>query len=152
LKNMKIVGAPKFDAADESLARQLQTSLRAEFGLKDPKALEDKVEDLPAAPYQDAGSTDEGDISWHVPTSGLSTACFSAGSPSRSWQNVAAAGSPIAHKGMMVAAKVLALSAVDLLQDAKALEEAKTDFRDRMKDRPYTTVTPKGQKAPKSIR
>ena len=71
-----------------------------------------------------------GDISWHVPTSGLDTACFAAGSPGHSWQNVAAIGSPIGHKGMLVAAKVLALSAVDLLQDPQALKErARPTFR-----------------------
>jgi aminobenzoyl-glutamate utilization protein B len=87
-----------------------------------------------------------------VPTSGIGTACFPAGSPGHSWQNTAAIGSPMGHKGMLVAAKVLALSAVDLLQDAKALEDAKADFRTRMKGRKYTTRIPAGQKAPKSIR
>ena len=40
---------------------------------------------------------------------------------------------------MMVAAQVLALSAVDLLQDPEALKDAKVDFQERMKDRKYTT-------------
>ena len=93
-----------------------------------------------------------GDISWHVPTSGLTSACFAAGSPGHSWQNVAAVGSPIGHKGMLVAAKVLALSAVDLLQDPAVLKEARADLQERMRDRTYTTVIPRGQKAPKSIR
>jgi aminobenzoyl-glutamate utilization protein B len=152
LRNFKKVGPPRFDQADLDLARQLQTALRADFGLKDPRALNDAIEELPVAPYQDAGSTDVGDISWHVPTSGLSTACFAAGSPGHSWQNVAAIGSPIGHKGMMVAAKVLALSAAELLQDPQALQEAKADFQERMKDRKYTTRIPKDQKAPKVIR
>jgi aminobenzoyl-glutamate utilization protein B len=152
LKNFKKVGPPQFDQADRDLARQLQTALNAEFGLKSPKPLEETIDDLPAAPYQDAGSTDVGDISWHVPTSGLSTVCFAAGSPGHSWQNVAAIGSPIGHKGMLVAAKVLALSAVDLLQDPHTLQEAKADFQERMKDRKYTTKIPKDQKAPKAIR
>ncbi len=52
----------------------------------------------------------------------------------------------------MVAAKVLALSAVDLLQHPEALQEAKADFQQRMKDRKYTTKIPKDQKAPKAIR
>jgi hypothetical protein len=52
----------------------------------------------------------------------------------------------------MVAARVLALTTVDLLRDPKALEEAKADFRERMKDRKYTTRIPKGQKAPRAIR
>jgi aminobenzoyl-glutamate utilization protein B len=151
-KNMKKVGAPKFGPGDIDLARQLQTAIRADFGLKDPQALNDKIEDFPTAPYQDGGSTDVGDISWHVPTSGVSTACFAAGSPGHSWQNAAAAGSPIAHKGMLVAAKMLALSTIDLLQDPRTLQEAKADFQQRMKDHPYRTVIPKGQKAPKTIR
>jgi aminobenzoyl-glutamate utilization protein B len=152
LRNFKKVGAPRFDEADLDLARQLQTAIRADFGLKAAKPLNDTVEDLAAAPYQEAGSTDVGDISWHVPTSGLTTACFAAGSPGHSWQNVAAIGSPIGHKGMMVAAKVLALSTVDLLQDPVVLKGAKADLQTRLKDRKYTTIIPKGQKAPKSIR
>lgn len=151
-RNFQKVGPPRFDPSDIDLARQLQTALRADFGLKDPRALEDRIEDLAAAPSHDTGSTDVGDISWHVPTGGLSTACFAAGSPGHSWQNVAAIGSPIGHKGMMVAAKVLALSTVDLLQDPQALREAKADFLERMKDRKYTTKIPKDQKAPRAIR
>ena len=92
------------------------------------------------------------DLAMYVPTSGLSTVCFAAGSPGHSWQNVAAIGSPIGHKGLMVAAKVLALSAVDLLQDPQTLLEAKADFQKRMKDRKYTTKIPPEQKAPKAIR
>jgi aminobenzoyl-glutamate utilization protein B len=65
---------------------------------------------------------------------------------------VAAVGSPIGHKGMMTAAKVLALSAVEMLQNPAAVRDAKADFDRRMKGRMYTTIIPKGQKAPKSIR
>lgn len=152
LKNFKKVGPPKFDKADESLAKDLQVSLRNDFGLKDPKLLADSIDELPEKPYADGGSTEVGDVSWHVPTSGLTTACFAANSPGHSWQNVAAVGSPIGHKGMMTATKVLALSTLELLQDPQAIKEAKADFDKRMKDRKYTTKVPTGQKAPKSIR
>ena len=145
-RNFKKIGPPKFDDADLDLARQLQAPLRTEFGLKETKPLHDTVEEITDKPNQDAGSTDVGDISWHVPTSGLETACFAAGSPGHSWQNVAAIGSPIGHKGMMVAAKVLALSAVDLLQDPKALEDAKADFQKRMKDRTLHDAGAQGAK------
>jgi aminobenzoyl-glutamate utilization protein B len=152
LKNFKKIGPPQFDQADRDLASRLQSAIRNDFGLKETKPLHDTIEELPKEPYQDAGSTDVGDISWHVPTGGLSTACFAAGSPGHSWQNVAAIGSPIGHKGMMVAAKVLALTTVDLLQDPKAIQDAKADFQERMKDRKYTTKIPKDQKAPRAIR
>jgi aminobenzoyl-glutamate utilization protein B len=152
LKHLKKIGAPKFDQKDADLARQLQTSIRADFGLKEQKPLSDTVDEFPEKPYVDSGSTDVGDISWHVPTGGLSTACFAAGSPGHSWQNVAAVGSPIGHKGMMVAAKVLALTTVELLQAPAELKAARADFQDRIQGRKYTTLIPKGQKAPKSIR
>jgi aminobenzoyl-glutamate utilization protein B len=152
-RNFKRVGPPKFDEADRKLARQLQEALRADFGLREPKPLREEIEPLPEKPYAAVGgSTDVGDISWHVPTSGLNTVCFAAGSPGHSWQNVAAAGSPIAHKGLLVAAKVLAGTALDLLQDEKVLEEAKADLQRRLKGRKYTTRIPPGQKAPRTIR
>src|SRR4029077_12926151 len=105
----KKVGAPRFDQADLDLARQLQATVRADFGLQETKILHDTVEELPAKPYQDAGSTDVGDVSWHVPTGGLSTACFAAGSPGHSWQNGGALVTPIRHKGQMTAASGLSL-------------------------------------------
>lgn len=152
-RNLAKVGPPKFDETDLSLARQLQAPLRTAFGLKEPKPLRDTIEEISDTPKSpDSGSTDVGDISWYIPTSGLETVCFAAGSPGHSWQNVAAIGSPIGHKGMMVAAKVLAFSTADLLQDPKAVLDAKMDFQKRMKDRRYTTRIPKGQTAPKSIR
>jgi aminobenzoyl-glutamate utilization protein B len=152
-RNFQLAGPPQFDDADRTLARRLQEPLRADFGLKEEKPLADKVEELPAKPTSpEGGSTDVGDVSWHVPTSGLRTACFAAGAPGHSWQNVAAVGSPIGHKGLLAAARVLALTTADLLQDEKLLAEAKKDFQERMKDRKYTTRIPEGQKAPKTIR
>lgn len=152
-RNLKEVGAPHFTDADRSLARQLQGPLREEFGLKEDKALHDTIDDLPAKPEPpEGGSTDVGDVSWLVPTSGLYTACFALGAPGHSWQNVAAVGSPIGHKGMMTAAKALALSLADLLQDETVRKAAQADFKKRLDGRKYTTRIPAGQKAPKSIR
>jgi aminobenzoyl-glutamate utilization protein B len=151
-RNFQRIGPPHFSPEDLTFARQLQEPLRNEFGLKEKDPLHDSLEPLPEKIEVNAGSTDVGDVSWHVPTSGLGTACFAAGAPGHSWQNVAAIGSPIGHKGMLVAAKVLAFSAAELLQDEGALKEAKADFQQRMKDRKYTTRIPEGQKAPKAIR
>jgi len=153
-RNMERVGPPQFTDADRKLARQLQEPLRADFGLTETKPLMDVIDPLPDQPRttSDGGSTDVGDISWMVPTSGFSTVCFAAGSPGHSWQNVAAIGSPIGHKGMIAAAKIMALSVVDLFQDPQLVEAAKKDFQMRMKDLKYTTRIPKGQPPPKAIR
>jgi aminobenzoyl-glutamate utilization protein B len=152
-RNFDRIGPPVFYDTDRKLAKLLQEPLRADFAVREEKPLAEVVEPLLAQPKPaTGGSTDVGDVSWYVPTSGVSAACFPLGSPGHSWQNVAAVGSPMGHKGMMVAAKVLACTTVDLLQDAKTLKEAKTDLQTRLKGRSYTTRIPKGQKAPKSIR
>jgi aminobenzoyl-glutamate utilization protein B len=152
-RNFQVIGPPKFDDQDRLFARRLQDPLRNAFDLKEDKPLNDTIEKLPEKPYgATGGSTDVGDISWHVPTTGINTVCFAAGSPGHSWQNVAAIGSPIGHKGLLVAAKVLALSAVDMLQNPKVLKEARQDFQKRLHGRKYTTRIPKGQKPPRTIR
>lgn len=99
-RNFQRIGPPQFDQADRDLAKRLQEPLRGEFGLKEKKPLLDTIEELKDQPNPPmGGSTDVGDVSWHIPTSGLGTVCFPAGSPGHSWQNVAAIGSPIGHRG-----------------------------------------------------
>lgn len=151
--NLERVGAPKFNAAEHELARRLQDDLRREPGFSETVALREDVDRLPEAPKPaEGGSTDVGDVSWHVPTSGFTAVCFAAGSPGHSWQNVAAVGSSIGNRGLVAAAKVLALTGADLLRSPALLAEARGDFETRMKGRRYTTRIPKGQKAPASIR
>ena len=65
---------------------------------------------------------------------------------------MAAIGSTIGEKGFTYAAKVLACTTLDLLEDPKLLAAAKADFDKRMENRKYITLIPAGQKAPKSIR
>jgi aminobenzoyl-glutamate utilization protein B len=151
-RHFKRIGPPRFSPEDLKLAAQLQETVTRQFGTKEKKVLSDTVLEIQEQPQWIRGSTDVGDISWHVPTGGLRVACRPIGSPGHSWQFVVSSGSPIAHKGMLVAAKVLALSIVDLMQNPQAVQQAKADFQERLKDRPYETRIPKGQKAPKAIR
>ncbi|MEH3047261.1 amidohydrolase [Sphingomonas adhaesiva] len=74
------------------------------------------------------GSTDVSDVSWVVPTVGLSTATFVPGSAGHSWQNVAAAGTSIGVKGAVLAAKTLALTAADLFRSPDTIAAAKQEF------------------------
>ena len=61
------------------------------------------------------GSTDVGDVSFTVPTAGMGAATWVPGTPAHSWQAVAAGGTSIGNKGMLVAAKTLALTAFNPL-------------------------------------
>ena len=74
------------------------------------------------------GSTDVGDVSWLTPTAQFNTATWPSGSPGHSWQNVAVGKSGIAHKGMLLAAKVLAAACADLMEKPELLNEAKAEF------------------------
>ena len=151
LANLQRIGPPKFTPEEHTFARRLQESVTQEFGTNFKLALNEEIHRAPK-PGGGRGSTDVGDISWHVPTGGLRTACFASESPGHSWQNVAAIGSTIGEKGVSYAAKVLACTALDLLENPPALAAAKHDFTERMKNRKYNTLIPPGQKAPKSIR
>lgn len=77
------------------------------------------------------GSTDVGDVSFAVPTVGMGAATWVPGTPAHSWQAVAAGGTSIGHKGMIIAAKTLALTAVDLFKYPDLVKAAKNEFIER---------------------
>ena len=74
------------------------------------------------------GSTDVGDVSWAVPTAGMSAATWVPGTGAHSWQAVAAGGMSIGKKGMMVAAKTITLTAIDLYRNPAVTEKAKIEL------------------------
>ena len=78
-----------------------------------------------------SASTDMGDISWNVPTAQVTTATYVPGVPGHSWQATACTGMSIGYKGMMVAAKTLALTASDLLRDPETIARAKQEFLEK---------------------
>jgi aminobenzoyl-glutamate utilization protein B len=106
------------------------------FADKIAKSLGYKKADLNAAyniqPYKTKakafGSTDVGDVSFTVPTAGMGSATWIPGTPAHSWQAVASGGTDIGNKGMMVAAKTISLTAIDLFLDNSLLEKAKKEF------------------------
>ncbi len=146
------IAAPKFTQDEHAFARRLQEPIVEQTGKSFAVAIDEKVYPLQAIGEKSKGSTDVGDISWHVPTMGLRTACFPNGSPGHCWQNVASIGSSIGEKGTVYAAQLLAAAGIELLQRPDIIAAAKTDFQSRMKDRTYTTLIPKGQKPPAKIR
>lgn len=77
------------------------------------------------------GSTDVGDVSWTVPTVGLSTATWVPGSAAHSWQSTAASGMTIGQKGMIVAAKTLACTAIDLYKNQSLIEKARAEWLEK---------------------
>ena len=89
------------------------------------------------------GSTDVGDVSHIVPTGQVITSCWTFKTPPHTWQTVAIGKHPIAHKGMMLAAKALASAAMALYEDPTVIESAKTEFLKRMGGAKYVSPIPK---------
>ncbi len=88
------------------------------------------------------GSTDVGDLSWKTPVSMLTTACWTTASVGHSWGIVATSGMSIGHKGMLHAAKVMALSAMDLYTNPEHIQRARDEFNKEVAAHPYVNPIP----------
>ena len=127
-ENLKTVGGVNYDKTEEDFALKIFPSLnRKDVNISDAALVK---------PYADQsdeafGSTDVGDISWLVPTAGISSATWVPGTAAHSWQAVAAGGMSIGHKGMIVAAKTMALTIMDCLVSPEMLKNAKLELLKR---------------------
>jgi aminobenzoyl-glutamate utilization protein B len=147
-KNLNLVGGVKY--TDEE--RQFAEALRKTFVAEPTQPLGSEARIGRAEEGISYGSTDVADVSWVVPTAGFNTATFVPGTPGHSWQSTACAGTSIGHKGMLVAAKTLTLSALDLFTQPDVLAAAKTNFQDRKAGRQYQSRLPPDQKPPLNYR
>ena len=75
------------------------------------------------------GSSDVGDVSWLTPTAQFTAATYPSGCPGHSWQIVSAGRTSLSHKGVLFAAKVLAGSVADLMENAEILNQVRAEFR-----------------------
>ena len=95
------------------------------------------------------GSSDMGDMSWYAPCSMLQTATWASRAAAHSWGVVATGRTSIGHKGMMYAAKVMALSAAELVTSPEILERAQEEFRAVIERNPYKCPIPDDVPAPR---
>jgi aminobenzoyl-glutamate utilization protein B len=124
--NLRRVGGIRYSAEERAFADKLSLSEGVE------KRATAEAETIKPFQTSDAGgSTDVGDVSWVVPNSGFSTATWVPGTPAHSWQAVAAGGMSIGHKGMLNAAKTLALTAYDLLTSPTLITKARQEFEQK---------------------
>src|SRR5262249_10252162 len=111
--NLEKVGGVTYTPAEVAFAERLQKTL---IGPVPP--VSDAATVVPFRGFLvQSSSTDMGDVSWRVPTVQLSAATWVPGTPAHSWQAVAAGGTDIGAKGMMVAAKTMTLTTMDLFTD-----------------------------------
>ena len=126
-ENIQKVGMPKWDDADQTLARAVQKGLGgAERGLST------RLSGTLAGPVRDnrgGGSDDIGDITWNVPTITLRYPANIPGLPGHNWSSAIAMATPIAHKGTTAGAKVQAMTMIDLFTKPELVKLAWDYFR-----------------------
>ena len=152
------LGTPEFDEKDKAFAQ----SIRDTFSAEDIAAswaqerLESK-DDLPLADFilpphnevrQMGGSTDVADVSWVVPTVQAYGPTLAIGTQLHTWQVVAQGKSPLAHKGMIATAKVMAATGLAALESPQLREAAWADLKRRLKGQTYRSPIPEGAEPP----
>jgi aminobenzoyl-glutamate utilization protein B len=125
--NLQAIGGVNYTPEETVYATQIFSTLNVKNASIASAAIVQPYEERTGT----GGSTDVGDISWVAPTTGLGTATWVPGTSAHSWQAVAAGGTGIGAKGMMVAAKALALTAIDLFNNPNTCEAAKAELEQR---------------------
>lgn len=146
------LGPVEFDDADVSFARAIRATLSDDdiaatyrrIGMEPDfeKPLCDFVAPLDRRSLGGDGSTDVGDVSWAVPTVQARVATCAIGTPFHTWQLTAQGKSPMAHKGMIHAAKVMAATARILIEEPATLAAAREAHRRHLERTPYVCPIP----------
>jgi aminobenzoyl-glutamate utilization protein B len=141
-EKLRMVGGVEYTPEEIEWAKTIQESLG------------DAAEPLKSAaeiqPYELSlgyGSTDVGDVSYATPTVGVRTATWVPGTSAHSWQAVAASGHSIGHKGAQVAAKAMALMAVELFTNSELRTAARAEF-DAYRGEDYVYKSLLGERTP----
>jgi len=132
-KNLELLGPMSYTAEEEAFGKAIQKAVgKPEVGMDASINLLRATLETPGG-----GSTDVGDVSWNVPNINLGVTVAPKDTPWHSWAVVACGGMSIGHKGMVYAAKALGMTAVDLLENPKMVNEVKEEFKTRKGDEVY---------------
>jgi aminobenzoyl-glutamate utilization protein B len=136
-------------AYGDTIAKSFPENLRAQLLAFDklPKELIETGLNGEVWPIRDRGevmpgSTDVSDVSWITPTAQITTATWALGIPGHSWAVTATGGMSIGHKGMLHAAKVMAMTGADLITNPDLLKAARDEFAESTAGRPYQCPIP----------
>ncbi len=124
--NIKTVGLPKWTAGEQAFAKLVQKNTRAQK--QEGLAVELKKFEPPLAEPKSGGSDDIGDVSWTVPTVTIRYPSNIPDLPGHNWSDAIAMATPIAHKGVVAGAKVVAMTTLDILTDEKLRRSARDYF------------------------
>jgi aminobenzoyl-glutamate utilization protein B len=135
--NLEKVGGVKYTPEEVEFAKKIQSS----FTYTAPAiSSADSIKPLKIDMDAGGGSTDVGDVSYALPTVGMRAATWAPGTPAHSWQAVACGGTELGTKGMLVAAKTMALTAIDLFTKPALIEQSKVEFLKMKGDYKYEAL------------
>ncbi len=140
------VGTPEFTAEELALAKEYYATFNPDAAQRernkaaaamgmDAAAYNDIYLDPNIKPYKHTpekaspGSTDVGDVSYCAPTAQFNAVTMAIGTPGHSWQTTGQGAVSYAHKGTVNAAKVLALTALKVIDSPETLEKAKAEHK-----------------------
>ncbi|MFT7643489.1 MAG: aminobenzoyl-glutamate utilization protein B [Pirellulaceae bacterium] len=146
LKNLRELNDLKYTKEEIEFALRIQQTFSQRLPLDEVERVTDQSGTI------SRGSTDVGDVSWVVPTTGFSASCWVPGTPGHSWQAVACGIQPFARRGMTLASRVLAATAWDLMKNPRLIAIAKQEHRKRTGAMKYTTLMLRDQKPPLDYR
>jgi aminobenzoyl-glutamate utilization protein B len=137
-ENLRWLGPVAFSEEEQAFARAIQRATGVpELGL-----------DVTIQPLEgqalEGGSTDVADVSWVVPTLHVSVVTAPKDAPWHAWPVVATAGMSIGHKGMLLAAKTLAATMVDLYEQPALLAAVRAEFAASRGEVVYEAYVPDG--------
>ena len=133
--NLEKVGGVIYNAEEIIYAKKMQESFSGKY---DSVASAAVIQ--PAQAGKISGSTDVGDVSYAIPTVGVKTATWVPGTSPHSWQAVACGGTDIGIKGLIVAAKTMAFTAIDLFTNPELIKKAKEEFTQSKGDYQYKAL------------
>ncbi|MCZ2156733.1 MAG: amidohydrolase [Bryobacterales bacterium] len=144
-RNLRTAGGVAYTTDERSFAEAIRKHL-PDLSTALPLGSEASV--LPPRTELLSASTDVGDVSQVVPTGHFLAATFPPGTPLHTWMSTAAAGSSLGRKGMVVAAKTLALSAVELFTNPALVAQSRNEWEKARGGQPYRSLLPEAKKPP----
>ena len=132
-ENLESIGCPKYTDEEMAFALQLQRETETEEKgiFCEIAPLENPLKD------PEGGSTDVAEVSWITPTVHVSVTCTPYGIPWHSWAVVSSCKNSIGYKGLLLASKLIATTALDFLFHPEVLDEMKIEFKKKRGDYIY---------------
>lgn len=157
---MNALGPIEFTDEEKQFAKEVADGFPPETIAASKRVLtipeEDKQQALLGGIYQPSdpdavlsGSTDVSEVSWITPTAQIMTTCWALGVPGHSWGITATGGMSIGHKGMLQAAKIMAITAAELVENPDVLKRARAEHQERLGGHAYKAAIPEGAPPPK---